>query len=705
MRISSSEISGPTGLLVLALTLCSGFFSSTNAQDVPAAQSSGSGPGAWNFQIVDNQSAKSLADETATQNALPVHGANYTLAMLYPPFVKTIGFNNLSYLAEVSPTSPATIAAGDLAEQFYAPNGRLVTVVVKMPVTDKVYSVPPITQGADPANYIQGAIAAAGPNTIITFPKRQVYNFAAINCTNPSAPDYAGAHLQFANAQDVVIDGNGGLLNFSSPCRGVYMVNLSRVVFKNFTIDWPHLQFASLGTVTAIGGNGRTGYTYNLQLKPQFIGSALNSVAAITAWDPINNYWSIDSPNQDVSYRRNLITLTASGNATNVPSYGIQLTLGETLVVRHMVDAPVFNVGGQDVTLDNITMESGPGIGFLFSQGRGFHINNCQITRSNGRPISTMADAVHSGSTAGDIVIENSTFAYQGDDGTNFHTTMNPITVSNTNQITIPSWIYSLPGDPIALFNPLMGFTGYTTIAAGGVKKNGNGTSTITLVSSLTDADLGGFAADMAMPAARYIIRNNQYLYNRARGVLLQSAYGFVHGNTFTGQTMQHIYVVSSAFWGEGAGAQNLLIAGNRLSQSGKNKELASVVVAQESVKGVSYVSSSAPAGTSPIPPTQQNLVFVNNTISDEPRAGIYLSSANNVILYGNTFINTNQSSSSRDFAATTPSLAPTNYPIVIDDASNVYQCDNQFLGWGSTMSPIWFDPNSTSGLMLGCKK
>jgi parallel beta-helix repeat protein len=128
-------------------------------------------------------------------------------------------------------------------------------------------------------------------------------------------------------------------------------------------------------------------------------------------------------------------------------------------------------------------------------------------------------------------------------------------------------------------------------------------------------------------------------------------------------------------------------------------------VVAQESVKGVSYVSSSAPAGTSPIPPTQQNLVFVNNTISDEPRAGIYLSSANNVILYGNTFINTNQSSSSRDFAATTPSLAPTNYPIVIDDASNVYQCDNQFLGWGSTMSPIWFDPNSTSGLMLGCKK
>src|ERR1700733_8778156 len=112
VRISSPEISGLTGLLVLALTLCSGFFTSTNAQDVPAAQSSGSGPGAWNFQIVDHQSAKSLADETATQNAPPVHGANYTFAMLYPPFAKTIGFNNLSYLAEVSPTSPATIAAG-----------------------------------------------------------------------------------------------------------------------------------------------------------------------------------------------------------------------------------------------------------------------------------------------------------------------------------------------------------------------------------------------------------------------------------------------------------------------------------------------------------------------------------------------------------------------------------------------------------------
>jgi hypothetical protein len=93
--------------------------------------------------------------------------------------------------------------------------------------------------------------------------------------------------------------------------------------------------------------------------------------------------------------------------------------------------------------------------------------------------------AVHSGSTAGDIVIENSTFAYQGDDGTNFHTTMNPISVANTHQITIPSWIYPLPDDPIALFNPQMGFTGYTAIATSGVKKNGNGTSTITLVNSL----------------------------------------------------------------------------------------------------------------------------------------------------------------------------------------------------------------------------
>ena len=209
MRISSPEISDLIGLLgVLAVTLCNGFFISANAQDVSAA----SGPDTWHLQIVDNRSAKSLADETvaATQNAPPVLGANYTFAMLYPPFVNTIGFNDFPYSAEVSPTSPATIAAGDLDEQFYAPNGQLVTVVVKSPVTDKEYSVTQMTSGADPARYIQGAIAAAGPNTVITFPKAQVYNFAAINCTNPTAPDYTGAHLQFANAQDVVIDGNGG---------------------------------------------------------------------------------------------------------------------------------------------------------------------------------------------------------------------------------------------------------------------------------------------------------------------------------------------------------------------------------------------------------------------------------------------------------------------------------------------------------------
>jgi hypothetical protein len=55
--------------------------------------------------------------------------------------------------------------------------------------------------------------------------------------------------------------------------------------------------------------------------------------------------------------------------------------------------------------------------------------------------------------------------------------------------------------------------------------------------------------ADLSRVSARFVIRNNKFLFNRARGLLLQSSHGLVENNDFTGQTLHGIIV--GAGWGE----------------------------------------------------------------------------------------------------------------------------------------------------------
>jgi parallel beta-helix repeat protein len=66
--------------------------------------------------------------------------------------------------------------------------------------------------------------------------------------------------------------------------------------------------------------------------------------------------------------------------------------------------------------------------------------------------------------------------------------------------------------------------------------------------------------ADLSGVSARFVIRHNAFSYNRARGILLQSSFGLVENNTFTGQTAQGI-VVGAASGSEGQESKTLSFA------------------------------------------------------------------------------------------------------------------------------------------------
>jgi hypothetical protein len=50
------------------------------------------------------------------------------------------------------------------------------------------------------------------------------------------------------------------------------------------------------------------------------------------------------------------------------------------------------------------------------------------------------------------------------------------------------------------------------------------------------------FSGDLSVSGARFLVRNNQFLHDRARGALLQTVYGLVEGNTFAGQALYALY-------------------------------------------------------------------------------------------------------------------------------------------------------------------
>jgi hypothetical protein len=440
-------------------------------------------------------------------------------------------------------------------------------------------------------DYLSGAIAyATGSN-----PSGVVYGSVVFPKATYEVEDFPGCnsgrgangfqHWEIANVKDLVINGQGSTLNFNGLCKGIEMDWVQRLVFENFTMDWPKVQLAALGTIRNV--NGKTG-TMELMIDSNCLVGKNTVIESITAWDRMNNYWSLKTPAEDEGMDQSHLQYLG-GQTFKVPNWA-GFNDGDTVIARYFAgEAPAVTINAsQDVTIEHVTVYSATGSAFIFGLGRGFRLANSQVTRLPGstRLISIGGDGVHMAGDQGDIIIEGNTIGYQGDDGLNLNATMwcNSTANGSNAQKCNPSLagasggpasslvVYNffqniwLPGHALGFFNSNFLLSGFSKVQ--GIVTNPN-VSTEIQFSSPSSAK-AQFLADLHYGGARYVIRNNNFLHNRARGVLLQTSDGLVMGNTFDGQTMHSIYVISSPFWGEGPGAQNLIVVNNKVYEPRK---------------------------------------------------------------------------------------------------------------------------------------
>jgi hypothetical protein len=620
-----------------------------------------------------------------------------TFECLHPEFLQTQPA--VSYSSHESSTSPAQYDAahGDYLAQFSSPSGKAVRIVIKAPVTRDTYDVPRIGPHETVDEYLNNALYVA-PNTprertVINFPK-DTYNFdfpLFSNCASPTthAPQYV--HWQVANASELVIDGHGSTVNFSDFCPGLNIANVNRVTLRNFVFSWPNIQIASVATVTAVGGNGDTGYTYDVKIDLTPGARLPKMIAAATAWDKEADHWDLINPNDDISYGDGIYSgvplvcstkTPASCLVKNVPSYGVHLRIGESLLLRYYSFATAISLSGNDITLDHITFKNLIGSDYSYSQGRGLHVTHALLTRISGQPISAGGGGSLITNVGGDIVIDNSWFGYQSDDAFDMNTTIvrfTPAPVSNgTPMYTLtfdastpkllpwPAVNVAQPGDVIGLFDNELRFLCIAIVKS--VSTPANGANPVLTLDRDVSGKLGaaGFiAGDLTSSAgARYLIDGNVFAYNRARALLLQTPYGWVKENSFVGQTLKQVYVLASQYWGEGAGAEELLLTGNHFDATG-HSYLAGFFALDLMAEAANFPNfQDEVAGTAgAAPPINQNIIAANNLLeTNSPQAVVNVSSANNVLFFKNSI----------DLVGPGGG-GPRQFPVAVHDASNVF--------------------------------
>ena len=639
---------------------------------------------------LDAQSASTFA-KAGVAPAAP--GSASLLKDIDPKLVKAVSAFGPLFSASILRSSSEIEAPGDFVEKFQAPDGSDVRVLVKRPhpaQPEKVLRVAPMSKGQTANAYFNDAIkeAVSGGYATVIFPTG-TYNFET-----PAARE---SHVMIQGAKDLTIEGQGSTLNFASPLTGgILIIKSQRVILKGFNLDWPNTLMASVATIVSVDKQHQT---MRFKIAPQYKVDASTPIVALTPWDPksdaANPHFSLTNFYKE-EYVNNTRTVYVGNNTFEVPYWNTYIAPGDVMLVRHWGGKPWRSAieanSSSDLDFENVNVYASPYLGFSLSGGNSYRLSHCSVTRlTSARLLSTSADAVHIADSGGDIIIEDSTFAYQGDDGLNIHGALgkfdrepdHSLHWKATGEDSWAPYGWAANADVIGMFDNTVGFVGTTTLSSLSHSSVGLG---IHLKEEPPAAATE--IVDLSRSGARFVIRNNRYLYNRPRGILLESSLGLVEKNVFIGQT-GHGIVVGVCPGEEGPGAQNVLFRENTFTNVGSfppagiqsdDVRLGALVVAVQD--GLENQNS--------MKPVFESLIFEGNIFNNLQGPGLYLSRANAVAVVNNRLTNTDLSKGDARQSAT-----GLNGSIVINHTRNVSHVGNSMDHAGS----MWIDPKSTSGI------
>lgn len=301
--------------------------------------------------------------------------------------------------------------------------------------------------------------------------------------------------------------------------------------------------------------------------------------------------------------------------------------VGDLCILRHCAHnrAGILIKESSNVTLEDVTIHSQPGMGIIGHRSEDIYMKNVQIIPAVNTVTSTNTDATHFTSCKGKIWFEGCKFAGQGDDCTNIHNyywsvykETDPksvvITVEKADLHAL-SLDYPDIGDTVALvsrenLSPVDYFT---------IKNVSTSIDEWKVVVSLDkefNYDPGNYYMTNITRRPSVDIINNTVRSHMARAFLIKTGNVRIAGNVIQNSSGSAIQLGAEASWRESGPVQNILIENNWFLGCGYGHGVQKGTVVSAEVNGIKATADIL----------NSHIVIRNNVMEAVGKSAIYIS-------------------------------------------------------------------------------
>lgn len=220
----------------------------------------------------------------------------------------------------------------------------------------------------------------------------------------------------------------------------------------------------------------------------------------------------------------------------------------------------------------NVNVHHAGGMGLIAENSKDLTLDNFNVEASQGRMVSTTADATHFVGCRGKVILKNCTFKHQLDDATNVHGSYQKV-VEIMDEYTVRiraghhqqmGFSVGIPNDTIGFVRLSDAFFPYTNNTIKSLKKINGRIFILTFNNKLPKELKTGDLVENLSAYPDLIVKNCHIGSNRARGLLLSTPKTTLIEDNFFHTEMEALLIpVESGHWYESGNAANVIIRNN----------------------------------------------------------------------------------------------------------------------------------------------
>lgn len=377
--------------------------------------------------------------------------------------------------------------------------------------------------------------------------------------------------------QDFTLDLGGATLRVHGDMTHLALLRSSRITVKNGILQNPATQFMQarvaahgedyVDLTPEFGEEQFSLYSGLLVIRHPYSGTLL-PVSTNIEFNGENGEMEPGTSDHTMGLWWNFRTERLENKNFRVHGVTRKPPIGNVLIINaaRRFGAGIFCEDCRDVRVENVTVNSCLGMGFIAQTSENIHLDGFSTRREGGRLYTANADATHFVNCTGKVIVENGVFEGQLDDALNIHGMYTRVIRRSGRELFVKEMHSEAKGirmlragDRIRALDP-DSLIPYTCKTVEEVEYLNQDTVRLLLAEDAEDIAVGDDIENISR-AATLVFRNNTVRNNRARGMLLASTAPMLVENCYFHTGGCSIKFESDgAYWFESGGTTDVTI-------------------------------------------------------------------------------------------------------------------------------------------------